>query len=128
MKRGLRKLIIREIFTTVKKIDQIIMYQFFSNLSHVYAYLFVNFSEDKYHNFFQNMDILHQCFKHPKIKSSLNPEVSRLKDERRESPSSFTKSAILVSSNFATFRISQICTSFNMSLSYTVLERESTLL
>ena len=108
----------------MRKNYKIILHPIFSNLSRVYAYLIVEFSEDKYHNFVQNMDNLHQCFEQPKNKSSLNHEFSRLKDERRESPSNFTKSENLQRPH----PISQICTSFNMSLSHTVLETESTIL
>lgn len=90
------------IFTIVMKNYKIILYAIFSNLSHVYPYLIVDFSEDEYHNFVANIDIVHQCSEQPKSKSSLSPEFSRLKDERLESPSNFTKSAILFSNNFAT--------------------------
>ena len=79
----------------MKRNYKIILHPILSNLSRVCAYLIVDFSEDKYHNFVQNMDIVHQFFEQPNIMSSLNPEFNRLKDERRESPSNFTKSEIL---------------------------------
>jgi hypothetical protein len=46
----------------VKKNYKIILHPIFSNLSYIYAYLIVDFSEDKYHNFVQNMGIVHQRF------------------------------------------------------------------
>ena len=80
------------------------LYPIFSNLTdiYIYAYLIVDFSEDEYQNFVRNNDIVLQISELPKINSSLNPEFSRLKNERRESPSNLTKSAIVLLHNFST--------------------------
>jgi len=55
-------------------------------LSNINAYLIVEFFEDEYHNFVQNMDIVHYVPEKPKIKSRLITEFSGLKDKNANLP------------------------------------------
>jgi len=56
-------LIIREIIYCEEKLQDYTASNVFELVTYsIYAYLFVDFSEDKYHNFVQNMGIVHHRF------------------------------------------------------------------